>query len=120
MRALHIKSNIIPKSPRYFLLSSVGLTDSELRAEPRFGQINELSASNILKYFKLSLTDDPGDHLTFEESGDEDTLRILSLKSIFGQYSIQRVGFMRYREYKVMKMLTILVLWVLRPTSKNF
>jgi hypothetical protein len=59
-----------------------------------YGPIDELKASNILSGpFRLRLTNQPSEHLTFAEEQGKATLRILKLDAIFKfAYRLQRTG----------------------------
>jgi hypothetical protein len=97
VRTLNLRRTSPSLSPRYLLFSSAGILESEVRAPPLYGQLDGIKASNILKGpFKLAITENPQAHLTFERNADGQFLRILSLKQIFAQYTVQRLGFTRY------------------------
>lgn len=98
---LNLRKLTRPASPRHLLLSATGILDSETRECPLYGSLDNLKASDIRAGpFGLSITTEPRDHLTFERVNDQDHLRILSIGSIFNQYSVQRLGFTRYQRLR--------------------
>jgi hypothetical protein len=95
----HLEMKLIGgKTVRRKFLNAIGLGLVEVRPkESLFGPLDELKASNLLSGpFKLSLTKNPAEHLTFVGSHSRSTVRLLDLGTIFRLYAPQRCGLMRY------------------------
>ena len=85
------------KTVRRKFLSAIGVGLTEVRTkESLLGPLDELKASNLLSGpFKLALTRNPSEHLTFVGSHARPTVRLLDLDTTFRFYSPQRCGLMR-------------------------
>jgi len=85
------------KTVRRKFLKTIGLGLAETEAKARLlGPLDELKASNLLSGpFKLALTTNPTEHLTFVGSHSQSTVRLLNLETIFRLYTPQRCGLMR-------------------------
>lgn len=84
--------------PRLLILSTTGLAENECHGHNSKGPLDELSASNIVNGpFKIILTPNVNEHLTFARCKNQPTLRILDLDTIFGLYPLQRTGLATYK-----------------------
>lgn len=83
--------------PRRLLLLATGISEADCLDANLQGPLDDLNASNILAGpFKIELTSESYQHLTFAKLRNGWTLRVLDLQSIFKFYAIQRTGIVRY------------------------
>ena len=82
---------------RYIFLQNLGVKEFETGGIQLHGALDSLKASNIVSGpFKIELTNNPKEHLTFDSGAKRTVLRILSPEKIFSFYVFQRVGLTRY------------------------
>jgi hypothetical protein len=89
-----------PNNGQYFrdvFLSIAGITQTDLVINSELlGPLDGLKASNLIAGpFTVTLTANPGEHLTFSGSHSHTTVRLLNIKGIFQLYIPQRVGVAR-------------------------
>ena len=83
---------------RTTILLISGITETECHVESDLrGPLDELKAANMIAGpFKLGLTTNPTEHLTFVGTHSKTTVLLLDTESIFNLYAVQRIGLARY------------------------
>jgi hypothetical protein len=82
-------------------LEIIGLPDEETKEKSDlFGPLDDLKASNLQNGpFKIELTEQPSEHLTFCRSHGKSTIRLLKIEIIKHLYVPQRTSMARYFIY---------------------